>query len=369
VASLICKELPLGSLLALRETCKTTREWVDVENRSTLTEAMKEVKIDFRVLSDLASFLKEVRNLPFSNFSLNVRSIRYYGKCLVIQFMERYGPIIRRLSVSSFWKCASDAEWEFYEGLTVLEQLVIDEIALPSSGKARIPSCIQKLKLLDISSAEEFGTPNAIPYCFRLLKKARELETFTPCYIVYLDSFREEEDDDEDSKFKKYLRHFMSAWDRRRAGLSSDGDETLKVMNLYQIGFNYDHSLFDVKRLWQQFIQKILDCPSNIMLHRVSSNMLECVKVQRQRPLLRRFAERVVSLGPVLWSAKYEEMPNLEVIWKLDDSDVRSRDLDRHFSHPKWPKLKQIYTGGVGLNQVISNRLTSGFHGFLLLNN
>jgi hypothetical protein len=61
---------------------------VDVENRSTLTEALKEVHIEFEVLGDLASFLKEVRNLPFSNFSLNVETVDYYRKHDVIQFME-----------------------------------------------------------------------------------------------------------------------------------------------------------------------------------------------------------------------------------------------------------------------------------------
>jgi hypothetical protein len=127
------------------------------------------------------------------------------------------------VSVPSFWKCASDAEWKFYKGLKVLEQLVIDEtMVLPSSGKARIPPCIQKLKLLEISYAEEFGTPHVIPYCFRLLKKGRELETFVSCHITYFDSSTKKEDN-EDLSLKKYLRHFMSAWDKRRARLNCCG--------------------------------------------------------------------------------------------------------------------------------------------------
>jgi hypothetical protein len=95
-----------------------------------------------------------------------------------------------------------------------------------------------------------------------------------------------------------------------------------------------------------------------------------CWSVRKKtRPLWREFAERVVSFGPVLWSAKYEEMPNLEVIRKLDDRGVRSRDLDRYFSHPKWPKLKEIYTGRAGLHLVIkSNRLiTIGCDGFHII--
>jgi hypothetical protein len=87
--------------------------------------------------------------------SRNVKTVDYYRNRHVSKFMERYGPIIRQLSVL-FWKCASDAEWKFYKGFKVLEQLVIDEMALPSSsGKTSIPSSIQKkLKLLDISYAE-----------------------------------------------------------------------------------------------------------------------------------------------------------------------------------------------------------------------
>jgi hypothetical protein len=356
VASLICKELPLGSLLALRETCKTTREWVDVENKSTLTEALKEIQIELRMLSNLSRFLEEVPNLPFSSFSLNVQSVDNYRNRDVIQFMERYAPIIRRLSVSSFWKCASDSEWDFYEGLTVLEQLVINEMPLSSSGKARIPTCIQKLKLLEISSSEEeFGGENVIPYCFQLFETAKELETFTPCSVGYFDSLMDEETNDK-SSLEKYLRHFIESWERRRAGLAREGVETLKAINWQHVGSYYELWFKHVQPLWLELIRKILNHPANIMMHRVSSSMLEFVQDEFQ--IQRRFADRIVSFGRVELFALNVEMPNLEVLWKVYNGyNVRHIDLvlDPYFSHPEWPKLKEIYTGnecGLGLDLV-----------------
>jgi hypothetical protein len=107
VARLICKELPLGSLLALRETCKTTRELVDIDNKTALTEALKEINIELPTLRDLGRFIIES---CFSCFSLQIHSIEYYGNREVTHSMQRVGHIIRRLTVSSFWKCASDAE-------------------------------------------------------------------------------------------------------------------------------------------------------------------------------------------------------------------------------------------------------------------
>jgi hypothetical protein len=353
VTNLICKKLPLGSLLALRETCKTTRKWVDVENTSTLTEALKEIQIVLFTLGvDLARFLREVQNLPFSNFSLYIQSVDTYGKRDVIQFMERYGPITRRLSVSSFWQCASDAEWDFYEGLPVLEKLHIEEMVLPLSGATRIPSCIQKLTFLEISYSEEFGAENVTPYCFQLFEAAKELQTFTPCSVGYLDSLMDEEPDDE-SILGKYLRHFIESWERRRAGLGREGDETLKAIDWYNVGSYFDDWFEHNLPLWLVLIRKILNCPANIMMHRVSSEMLDCV--EEQLPLWSQFAERTVSLDPMKWNAKYVEiaMPNLEVLWKLDDEAAGARrDLDPDFSHPEWPKLKEIHTGEVGLDLV-----------------
>jgi hypothetical protein len=321
VVNLICRKLPLGSLLALRETCKTTREWVDVENRSTLTEALKEVDIEIGFLGDLGRFLREVPNLPFSNFSLHgysITSVEDFGNRDVIQFMERYGPIIRRLAIAAFWKCACDAEWSFYEGLKVLEDLCIGRIETPLSGSARIPSCIQKLKLLEISSSEEPTDPNDIPYCFQLFEKAKELETFIPWNLALanVDSSIDEEGGDEDSdmSFKKHLRYFMSALDRRAEGFGNKG-ETLKTVDLSPIEFNFnDEIVFDVQPQWLEFIQKILNCPANMMLRRVSSNMLNCVK--EQLPLcFRQFAERIVSLDTVEWSPRMWKCPISKLFW------------------------------------------------------
>jgi hypothetical protein len=348
VASLICKKLPLGSLLALRETCKTTREWVDVENRSTLTEALKEIKIELGMPGDLSRFLSEVRNLPFSNFKLNIQSCDNYWNRHVIQFLDRYGPIARRLTVSSFWKCASDVEWYFYESLQSLEQLVIDEMVLPSSGVARIPSCIQKIKLLDISSSsEEFEIENDIPYCFQLFEAAKELETFTPCAVVYFDSLCGEEINDQTS-LEKYLRHFMESWERRSAGLGSVGDETLQTINWYNVGVYYDDWFEFVLPMWLTFIRKLLDCPANIMMHRVSSEMLGFEEDQPQ--LWSQFAERIVSCGPIEWIALNAKIPNLE-IWKLHNAD-NFRATFSDFGHPEWPKLKEIYTDDCAINLV-----------------
>jgi hypothetical protein len=64
VASLICKELPLVSLLALRQTCKTKREWVDIENKTELTEALKEIIIELPTLRDLGRFLQKFQACP-----------------------------------------------------------------------------------------------------------------------------------------------------------------------------------------------------------------------------------------------------------------------------------------------------------------
>jgi hypothetical protein len=328
---------------------------VDVENRSTLTEALKEIQIKLRMLGDLSRFLKEVTNLPFSSFSLNVQSVDNYRNRHFIQFMERYAPIVRRLTVQYFWKCASDGEWDFYESLQVLNQLVIHNMVLSSSGTAsRIPSCIQKLKLLDISSSEEFGGENVIPYCFQLFETAKELESFTPCSMNYFDSLMNEETQD-DSSLEKHLRHFIESWERRRAGLGRDGDyETLKAIDWYNVGSDFD-LWFDRDRnlpLWSVLTRKILDCPSNIRMHRVFSVMLDCV--EEQLPLWSQFAERTVSLDPMKWTANYVEiaMPNLEVLWNLGDEAAGTRDLDPDFSHPEWPKLKEIhtYTGEVGLD-------------------
>jgi hypothetical protein len=352
VANLICKKLPLGSLLALRETCKTTRKWVDVENRSTLTEALKEIQIVLRMLgSDLSRFLSEVQKLPFSNFNLRIQSVENYGKRDVVQFLERYGPLIQRLTVSSFWKCGSDAEWDFYEGLTVLEKLQIEEMLLPSSGTtSRIPSCIHKLKLLEISSSEEFGGENVIPYCFQLFETAKELQTFTPCSVSYFDSRMDEEPEDV-SSLDKYLLHFIESWERRAGGYGREGDETLKAMDWTYISFD---GCFDfVLPLWFELLRKILHHPSNIMMHHVSSEMLDCV--EEQLPLWSQFVERTVSLNPMKWSAKYleMEMPNLDHFLVLGDEAARARHLHpAHFSHPEWPKLKAIYTREVGLDLV-----------------
>jgi hypothetical protein len=342
VTNLICKKLPLGSLLALRETCKTTRKWVDVDNRSTLTEALKEIQIVLRMLGDLSRFLKEVRYLPFSNFSLNVQSVDNYRNRHVIQFMERYAPIVRRLKVSSFWKCASDGELDFYESLQVLKQLVIVKIALCSSGTAsRIPSCIQKLKFLEISSSEEFGAKNAIPYCFQLFETAKELETFTPCSVAFIDSRMDEETKDKWS-FEKYLRHFIESWERRAAGLGREGDETLKAMDWYNVGSCYEHWFNCTVQVWLELFRKILDHPANIIMHRVSSEMVKFVEEESQ--IWRRI---VSSFGPFECFPLNVEMPNLE-IWTLHN-DVFFR---RYFSHPKWPKLREIYTSECGLDLV-----------------
>jgi hypothetical protein len=347
VASLICKDLPLGSLLALRETCKMTREWVEVANKSTLTEALKEIKVELRRLSDLGRFLKEVRSLPFSNFSLNVESVDYYGNQNVIQFMERYAPIIRRLSVSCFWKCVSDAEWDFHEGLKVLEQLVINEMVLSSSGKARIPSRIQKPKSLEISSSEEFGAENVIPYSFQLF------ETFTPCSVGYIDSLMDEQTQD-NLLLAKFLRHFIESWERRRAGFGSEGDENLKAINWYNVGSYYENWFIHVLPVWLELIRNILDCPTNIMMHRVSWVMLEFKEEELQ--IWRRFADRIVSFGLAELFALNVEMSNLEVIWKLANGDVRHTNPDPDFSHPEWPKLKGIHTMKLGLKLVIEIR-------------
>jgi hypothetical protein len=353
VTNLICKKLPLGSLLALRETCKTTRKWVDVENRSTLTEALKEIQIVLRMLgSDLGRFLSEVQNLPFSNFNLRIQSVENYGKGNVIKFMERYAPIIQRLTVSSFWKCTSDAEWGFYEGLQVLEKLHIEEMVLPSSGTtSRIPPCIQKLKLLEILNSEEFEAENVIPYCFQLFETAKELQTFTPCSVSYFNSLMDEKTNDQ-SLLETYLRHFIESWERRRAGLGREGgDETLKAINWCYIYF--DGYFEQVLPLWFELLRKILHHPANILMHHVSSEMLDCV--EEQLPLWNQFVERIVSLNPMKWSAKYVEMemPNLDHFCVLDDEAAGARDLDpEDFSHPEWPKLKAIYTGQEGLDLV-----------------
>jgi hypothetical protein len=303
-------------------------------------EALKEIKIELRLLSNLSRFLKEVRSLPFSNFSLNVQSVDNYRNRHVIQFMERFAPIVRRLMVSSFWKCASDGEWDFYESLQVLKQLIIDKMVLSSSGTTRIPSCIQKLKLLDISSSEEFGGENVIPYCFQLFEAAKELETFTPCSVAYLDSLMDEHRKNE-SSLEKYLRHFMGSWERRRAGLGREGDETLKAIDWYKVGSYFDEWFPYVRPLWLELIRKILDCPANIMMHDMSSQMLEFVQEESQ--ILGRI---VSSFGPFKVFPLNVEMPNLE-IWTLHNG-VRFP----HFSHPEWPKLREIYTSGIGLDLV-----------------
>jgi hypothetical protein len=291
------------------------------------------------MLGDLSRFLSEVRNLPFSNFKFNIESCDNYGNRHVIQFMERYAPIVRRLTVSSFWKCASDGEWDFYESLQVLKQLVIDKIVLsPSGTTSRIPSCIQKLKVLDISSSEEFGAGNVIPYGFQLFEAAKELETFTPCSVGYLYSLKDEHRNDE-SSLEKYVRRFFESWERRAAGLGREGDKTLKVINLGNVRSDDFDEWFPP--LWLELIRKILDQPANIMMHDMSSEALEFVEKESQ--ILRRV---VSSFGPFELFPLNAEMPNLE-IWTIHN-DVHVP----HFSHPEWPRLREIYTSGIGLDLV-----------------
>jgi hypothetical protein len=273
-----------------------------------------------------------------------------------MQFMQRHGPIIRRLTVSSYWKCASDDELDFYEGLRVLEQLVIGEMKRvgPPCKASRIPSCIPKLKLLDISSSEELRDTTVIPYCFELFERAMDLESFAPCYIFYESFGPATEVEDVEHRIvsaPKYLQHFIESLERRKVGVGK-GDKLLKVMNLNEIGFYYEGYMFNNYSRWLEFVRTILNYPSNIMLHGISSGMLKYLRTEPE--LCRRFAHRIVSFSQLKWSGNHLDTPNLEIIWKVDRSNARNGhfNLYRVLFHPEWSKLQEIHTGVAGISTV-----------------
>jgi hypothetical protein len=353
VANVICRKLPLGALLALRETCTTTLEWVDIDNRSIFTEKLKDIEIKLMAKNDLNRFLKQVPRLPLSNFDLqSIKSCTDYSHPSVLKFIQRFGPIIRNLTVPFFWKCVSEEEFNFYQGLKVLEQCVIKMVRLgsplPTDEKSnRIPSFIRKLKLLDISSSEELflgdDDPDVIPYCFQLFENARELETFAPCHVIYLDPSVKAKNKKRVGLYGRYFRQLLDAWESRE----HNNGGTIKAMNFHHINnseFETYLRLREKPDLWLEFVQKILHSPSNIMLHHVSSETLQSLGEQ----LRRRLGERIVSLDPFQWSARDVEMPNLEVICMVDDDgDVTFRDPNENAHHPKWPKAKEINFGEI----------------------
>jgi hypothetical protein len=159
VTKLIFKELPLSSLLNLRETCRATKDWVDhSKNKPLMAEKLKytnEIRlwVDGNSMDRFVRFLQEVPNLPFPNFYLGMSSsVKNYDDPNFIRFRDQFGPHIRQLDISCNWKFVTEGEWDFYESLTSLEHLTIYKVRSlgQSSATPRVPSCFQRLQSITI---------------------------------------------------------------------------------------------------------------------------------------------------------------------------------------------------------------------------
>jgi hypothetical protein len=345
VTALIAK-LPLGSLLTLRVTCKTTRKWVDLDHQSILAERLKDIQVAPRTWSRCGRTFEELpAALPFSNFDLHLPAPEMYETPGVIGFRRRFGQHIRQLEVYSFWKCKLEGEWDFFESLVNLEQLTIHKITTrpyDSSTPSRIPhSSIQNLKSLSIRQSEGLEDPKSVvPYSLQMFENALKLETFAPAYVT-----RIVEDGSFSQGFRNNLQWFLHSWDRRTSKLSAtNGKETLANIKLWeclQRDYRKNDTITENFPDWIEFVRRLLQSSPEINLGNVTPAMLVSLKDEPDE-LQRRFADRIVSIQSLKWSIRTFELPNLEELFGFDS--VLEPIIDDGSVHPQWPKLNKLRT-------------------------
>jgi hypothetical protein len=345
VTALIAK-LPLGSLLALRVTCKTTRKWVDADHQSILAERLKDIRVSPRTWSRTGRTFEELpAALPFSNFDLQLPAPEMYETPEFIGLRRRFGPHIRQLEVYSFWKCKLEGEWDFFESLVNLEQLTIHKISTRpyDSTPSRIPnSSIRNLKSLTIRQSEQLEDPASVhPYSLQMFETALKLETFAPAYVT-----RIVENESFSQGFRNNLEWFSQSWDRRTTNLlATNGKETLRNIKLWeclQSHYREDATITENFPDWIEFVRRLLDQSSpEIKLGNVTPAMLVSLKDEPDE-LQRRFADRIVSIQSFKWSMRNFELPNLEELLGFDS--VPEPIIDDGSVHPQWPKLNKLAT-------------------------
>jgi hypothetical protein len=340
VKALLTK-LPLGSLLALRGSCKTTQKWVDVDYRSVLSEHLKNIQIAWCACGHgdgdcKHKTRKEVPDLPFSNFCVYITAPEEYEKPEFIRFREGFGPSILKLSVDSFWKCNTPGEREFFESLNRLEQLKIYQIFTtgPSDSKSRIPSSIRNLNSLTIYEPEKWDDHTSVPYSFQMFANARNLKIFESPYVKTVEEIPASD------AFRNNLRWFLDSWERRIK--VSNGMETLTDITL--LSWAKDGITTENLSDWIQFVRWLLQSSSEIRFRDVTSDMLDSLKDEPDE-LQKRFADRIVSIRGFKWSIRNLEMSNLEEIFLFDLPLFSDQNVDQSLIHPQWPKLKKITTG------------------------
>jgi hypothetical protein len=262
---------------------------------------------------NMTLFLDSVRNLPFTNFELEIHSEFEYGTPQFIRFRERFGNSVHVLKVSWMWKCTFEGEWNFYQALEQLESLTIQGSFFSSNNSmlSRIPSsCLKNLKTLLIEGSEFCGTnTNLTPYVFQLFEGASELLTFQPGTLRNPDASKVD--------LGSYLKFMSASLDRR-------GMQRIKQIKLWRF---YDSlSDYENNQEWFGFVSRILSSSTHLMLENVSSAMLESLQ-SRPKGEKVEFLNRVVSLMNFNWKTRRMEMPNLEPIHNIDtDPDVHQWD-------------------------------------------
>jgi hypothetical protein len=311
----------------------------------------------------MAHFLQStIKNLPLTNFSLEVHSPNAYKTADFIQFRNHFGAEIKKLFVSSMFECQVNSEYSFFKSLINLKYLEIDKLIREDEDDDEPPR-VPKIWFQTLQTQKVHTSINTDYHWLIVSNMRRKLSIKLP-RILHIKSNGNATHEPRNhsamlqsafyrpmcQKTFQSVSHLITNYSKKLTTKSMELDLNRDpiVAGVYFLNQSRDRKLIAA-------IHKIDKKPNlTLRLLNVRTDMLDRIERTYDPALTQSFANSIVSIHGTSEVLNQIQLPNLEEISCFDEHNelikaIRAQDpIDFHCYDcieeipGGWPKLRKF---------------------------